>query len=281
MNKEYVSSKIISNETGKEMIAVTNEEGKLELREPLNKSPEIFEIENLKEKIEKLLKEHEGKQDEMEEKDKKNRSLEEIISKFFRLIPGLFVCGLITYALLCGDGQSIIAGFEGYFLTFTYLSFGSLMIKDIVIDVKENISFRRKKIANESTIKLLNHLLDKTNTRLEKLKQESMLEDETCYNLTEVSTTSLKNLDTKLKLIEGCATYSNAALRIIDEPSSNPSAIFSYCYGKCQTDTIYTFIKNDSNETTIDEQEKTIVSDCLRKCQNIGLRKVLRKNERR
>ena len=151
------------------------------------------------------------------------------------------------------------------------------MIKDIVIDVKENINFRRKKIANESAIKLLNHLLDKTNTRLEKLKQESMLEDETCYNLTEVSTTRLKNLDTKLKLIEGCATYSNAALRIIDEPVSNPSAIFSHCYGKCQTDTIYVFTKNDSNEPTIDEQEKTIVSDCLRKCQNIGLRKVLRK----
>ena len=280
MNKEYISSKIISKETGKEMVIVTNENGELEFRESLKELPEILENENLKEKIEALLKEYDVEQSDIEEKLEMHRGLRKKISNNSLIIVSLITCLLVTYILLGKSNieLSMIAGSEKYVLAYVYLLFGGVSVGEVVQKIKIDLFLKRKKIANEAIIKLLNHHLDKTNTRLEKLKQESMLEDGICYNITKVNTTRIKNLEKKLRLINDGCLFPNSKFEFINETSLSPKAIFTFQYKGAETKTVYTFKKVTPEENVMDEQEKIIVTDCMNKCRNIGTRRVLRKN---
>lgn len=278
MNKEIILSKKISEETGKEMVAVTNEKGNIEFRESVNNLPEILEAENSKERIEELLKEHDEKKEQITESIKTNKSVLNIVGK---IAPGLMlIIGMLIVASTANPDALVAPKVYKIFHAFSS-GLGVNMVLCNVIDlVKENRYLRRKEITNMASISILNHLLDKTNKKIENLNNESILDESVCHDKTIINTKNLSNLNTKLKLIHGCVSCFNHDLKIIDGSSTNePSfARFSYKHGKnCSTEYMYIFDTNPSQEPIIDERENEIIFNCMKECKEVGLRKVLKR----
>lgn len=249
MNKEFVS-------LDSKKVVVSDEKGELSLRESSKNLVEILENENLKEHSEMLLEESKNNKEKIEKIIKEIFDVVYIISSFIPLAMLIILKKLLTPEELASfDSARILAlnilgGVAGGF--------------PICVLVGANIKYKKLKrirIANESSISILNYTLSKANKKLEELGATNVASNEFIYDRTEVSIAELNDLNTKLSMISECA--------------KNPNKIETVPVG------VYHWENEEKQGLVLDEEEQRIIGDCIVECQKVGKRRVLRKNERR
>lgn len=247
MNKEFVS-------LDSKKVVVSDEKGELSLRESSNNLVEILENENLKEHSEMLL---EGSKNNKEKIEKIIKEIfDDILPSFIPFAMLIILKKLLTPEELASfDSTRILA------LNFLGGVAGGF---PICVLVGANIKYKKLKrirIANESSISILNYTLSKANKKLEELGATNVASNEFTYDRTEVSIAKLNDLNTKLSMISECA--------------KNPNKIETVPVG------VYHWENEEKQGLVLDEEEQRIIGDCIVECQKVGKRRVLRKNERR
>lgn len=248
MNKEYISS-------NSKMVAVTDENGEIALRESSNNLIEILETENLKEEIENKLFSLKGKKIDIEncmKERKKDNKKENIISLVFLV---LFIITSIKFNLFAIILNEI--GNVGFWLIGGMLAWGGINTSKIKRDIESEVE--RKLLVCKALITLLEHLLEKTNTKLRELKEIDKSSIEFSYDRTKVNMEKVNDLNIKLTLI--------------NKFKDNPDDVVVDSYKMYD-------LRNKDKSTSIDKEEREIISFCQNACRITNMKRVLQRTMR-
>lgn len=245
---EYMS--VVGNK-----VAVSNETGEISLKKSSNNLVEILENENLKEEIENKLFSLKGKKIDIEncmKELKKDNKIENIISLVFLV---LFIIASIKFNLFAIILNEI--GNVGFWLIGGMLVFGGINTSKIKRDIESEVE--RKLLVCKASITLLEYLLEKTNTKLGKLKETDRPSIEFSYDRTKVNMEKVNDLNTKLNLI--------------NRFEGNPDDVV---VDSCK---MYD-LRNKDKSTSIDKEEQEIISFCQNACRITNMKRVLQRTMR-
>ena len=240
---------------GNNKVSVSDDKGNLDLRDSTNNLIEILENENLKEEIENklfLLRRKRINIIKYIDEYKKHNIIEIIISL---ALVGLFIIASIKFNLFPIILNEI--GNVGFWVIVGMLTWGGIATSKINRDIKSELE--RKSLVCDASVTLLEHLLEKTNTKLKDLKESDEISKEFSYDRTKVSTTKIDDLNIKLNLI--------------DKLRNNPDDVI------VKHSEMYA-LRNNNDRTLIDEEEREIISYCQNACRITNMKRVLQRTMR-
>ena len=248
MNCEYMS--VVGNK-----VSISNEKGEHELRDSTNNLVEILENENLKEKIENELssfRTHKNNIEKDMKEFKKNNNIENIISLLFVVLFFIASIKFNLFAIMISE-----IGNVSFWLLGGMLTWGGIVSSKIKRDIKSEIE--RKNLVCIASIALLEHLLEKTNANLKKLKETDKSSIEFSYDRTKVSTAKVDDLNIKLNLV-------NRLKNDPDDIMINSNEIYD--------------LRNREKKVSIGEEEQEIISYCQNACRITNMKRVLQRTMR-
>lgn len=240
---------------GDNKVSVSDDKGNLDLRDSTNNLVVILENENLKEEIENNLFLLRRKKIDIKnyiESYKKDNKIEFIISL---ALVGLFIIASIKFNLFPIILNEI--GNVGFWVIGGMLTWGGIATSKIRRDIRSELE--RKSLVCDASVTMLEHLLEKTNTKLKELKESDEFSKEFSYDKTKVSTTKIDDLNIKLNLI--------------DKFRNNPDDVMVK-HGEMYA------LRNNNDRTLIDEEEREIISYCQNACRITNMKRVLQRTMR-